>query len=119
MSHTLSPPAVFRGMLRDIVACADYPQVCQRLGLVPASDDVDRMEHYQSHQRLIDYLDVAEPAICHAAVAADVLYSLTHLADGDSDDAERELFHFIARSATSAVIAHLLHIGVLAVGDEQ
>ncbi|MGW1180114.1 hypothetical protein ACWD7Y_04260 [Streptomyces drozdowiczii] len=117
-----SAPALFRGMLRDIVACSDYDEVCLLLGLVPAGPDVDEIEHLQSHSRIAQFIPVARQALDHADVAANVLCRLTHLnADGEETTDERALamFLFVARAASTAVISHLLESGTLEIGEDS
>ncbi|MET9360352.1 hypothetical protein ABZX93_05535 [Streptomyces sp. NPDC006632] len=114
-------PAIFRGMLRDVVACSDYAEVCRLLGLVPAGPDVDEIEHYQSHVRIEEFMPVAAEVLSHADVAASVLYRLTHMGEceEDGDERSRAMFHFVTRSACTAVISHLLQKGILEIGDES
>ncbi|MEW1922293.1 hypothetical protein [Streptomyces sp. NPDC088360] len=114
-------PAVFRGMLRDIIACRDYDEVCQILGLVPAGPDVDEVEHLQSHTRIEQFLPVAVEALTHADVAAEVLYHLTHLSECEQEPDERSqaMFTFVARTACTIVISHLLENGTLEIGEDS
>ncbi|MET7631730.1 hypothetical protein ABZS53_14940 [Streptomyces sp. NPDC005499] len=114
-------PAIFRGMLRDVVACSDYAEVCRLLELVPAGPDVDEIEHYQSHVRIEEFLPVAQETLSHADVAANVLYRLTRLGEAAEEDDERAraMFLFVTRTACTAVIAHLLQNGTLEIGDES
>jgi hypothetical protein len=114
-------PALFRGMLRDIVACSDYAEVCRMMELVPAGPDVDQVEHYKSHMRLNEFSRVADSALVHADVAADVLYRLTRICDPDAEDDERsrEMFHILARTALTTVLAHLMEKGTLEVVGER
>ncbi|MEV7902197.1 hypothetical protein [Streptomyces anulatus] len=119
-TETNEVPALFRGMLRDIVACRDYREVCRKLGLVPASPDVDRREHYQSHARMEGFDVMADDVFLHADVAGQVLYRLSrvHQADDDGDhEIERQVFQAISRTAVATVIAHLLEQGRLGVRD--
>ncbi|WNI17592.1 hypothetical protein [Actinacidiphila sp. ITFR-21] len=113
-------PAIFRGMLRDVVACSDYAEVCRLLGLVPAGPDVDEIEHYQSHARIADFIPVAADALSHADVAANLLYRLTRMGEHEEDGDERSqtMFHFVTRTACTAVISHLLQKGILEIGDK-
>ncbi|NIY68025.1 hypothetical protein [Streptomyces malaysiensis] len=113
-------PAIFRGMLRDIIACPDYTDVCQILGLVPAGPEVDEAEHQQSHVRIEEFLPVAEDALVHADVLAEVLFQLTHMGECDTEDSAdgRLMFRFVSRTAVSTVISHLLQKGALEIGDE-
>lgn len=114
--ETDETPALFRGMLRDIVACSDYHEVCRLLGLVPAGPDVDEVEHRQSHCRLGEFHQVADEALSHADIAADVLYRLTHINQrGPEDDRSRQMFQLVARTAVGTVLAHLLEKGHLGV----
>lgn len=119
--ETEEAPALFRGMLRDIVACSDYNEVCRMLGLVPAGPDVDRIEHYQSHLRIEEFNRMAGDAFRHADVAAQVLYRLSRIHDddddGDAHEMERQMFQAISRTAVATVVAHLLEKGRLGVCD--
>lgn len=118
-TNTEEVPALFRGMLRDIVACSDYQEVCRLLNLVPAGPDVDEIEHQQSHYRLGEFGQVSQEALVHADVAAEVLYKLMHLGketpQDPDDDRSRQMFHLIARTSVSTVVAHLLEKGHLGV----
>ncbi|WP_329272018.1 hypothetical protein [Streptomyces sp. NBC_01451] len=108
-------------MLRDVVPCRDYHEVCRMLGLVPAGPEVDQVEHYQSHMRIEAFNRVAEEVFPHADIAADMLYRLACLnRDGedceiDEDDPERDMFTAVSRTAVAAVIGHLLEKGTLGV----
>ncbi|MFH9731903.1 hypothetical protein [Streptomyces sp. NPDC017260] len=116
--ETAEAPALFRGMLRDIVACDDYAEVCRLLDLVPAGPDVDEIEHRQSHYRLEEFHQVSDEALSHADVAAEVLYRLTHInqcAPSCEDDQQRQMFHLVSRTAVTTVVAHLLEKGHLGV----
>lgn len=115
-------PAIFRGMLRDIVACGDYHEVCRMLGLVPAGPDVDQIEHYKSHMRIEEFNKVAREVFPHADIAADLLYRLVRLnrdghedTEDDEDDPERMMFAVVSRTAVATVIGHLLEKGTLGV----
>ena len=112
-------PAIFRQMLRDIVACSDFDEVCLLLGMVPAGPDVDEVEHLHSHTRIERFLAVAAETLSHADVAANVLYRLTHLSEAGQqiDERSKAMFHFVTRTACTAVIAHLLEKGTLEIGD--
>ncbi|MFD9815104.1 hypothetical protein [Streptomyces sp. NPDC059080] len=113
-------PAIFRGMLRDVVACSDYDEVCQMLDLVPAGPEVDEVEHLQSHTRIEQFMPIAREALSHADVAAQVLYQLTRLGEEEEgDERSRAMFHFVTRIACTAVICHLLQNGTLEIGDES
>ncbi|AZM47780.1 hypothetical protein DMB38_20095 [Streptomyces sp. WAC 06738] len=116
----IQAPAIFRGMLRDVVACGDYHEVCRMLGLVPAGPDVDQIEHYKSHMRIEEVNTVAPEVFAHADIAADLLYRLVRLnRDGDEpedeDDPERAMFAVISRTAVATVVGHLLENGTLGV----
>ncbi|MEU1552116.1 hypothetical protein ABZ517_05265 [Streptomyces scabiei] len=113
----LQAPAIFRGMLRDVVACRDYHEVCRMLGLVPASPDVDQIEHYKSHMRIEEFNRVAGEVFSHADIAADLLYRLARLNrdDDEEDDSERDMFTAVSRTAAATVIGHLLESGTLGV----
>lgn len=110
-------PAIFRGMLRDVVACSDYDEVCRMLGMVPAGPDVDRIEHYQSHMRIEEFNKVADEVLPHADIAGDVLYRLVRLNrdEDDEDETERTMFAVLSRTAVATVIGHLLEKGTLGV----
>ncbi|MFJ3271034.1 hypothetical protein [Streptomyces sp. NPDC086776] len=114
-------PVIFRGMLRDVVACSDFDDVCRLLELVPAGPDVDEIEHYQSHARIEEFMPVAVEALTHADVAADVLYRLTRLGEHEEgpDERAQAMFLFVTRTACTAVIAHLLQKGTLEIGEES
>lgn len=125
MHNTTSPPAVFRAMLRDIVSCRDFESTAARIGLVGASEEVDDLEHRQAHVRAQLFHQVAPAALCHAQVAGEVMWALTHhMCDGEEDSEEdqqrsRALFTFISRTAVSTVLSHLLSLEVLVVGEED
>lgn len=114
-------PAIFRGMLRDIVACSDYDDVCLLLGLVPAGPEVDEVEHLASHYRIERFMPVAAEALNHADVAANVLCRLTRLS-GDEREVDEDslaMFNFVTRAACTAVISQLLESGALEIGDDS
>jgi len=120
MPDTMEALAISRGMLRDIVACGDYHEVCRMLGLVPAGPDVDAVEHYKSHMRIEEVLKVGPEMFSHADIAADLLFRLVRLNRGDEeeddgDEAERTMFAVISRTAVATVLGHLLENGALGV----
>jgi hypothetical protein len=112
-------PAILRGMLRDVVACSDYDTVCRMLGMVPAGPDVDRIEHYKSHERIEEFNRVADDVFAHADIAAELLYKLVRLNrdedDDEEDDSEHAMFTVVSRTAVATVIGHLLEKGTLGV----
>ncbi|MFC9505375.1 hypothetical protein [Streptomyces sp. NPDC057002] len=119
MPTETSAPVLFRGMLRDIVACHDYHEVCRLLGLVPAGPDVEDIEHRQSHMRIDQFGEVADEALSHADVAAEVIYKLTHIFSDEEEDEDcaraRAMYHLVSRTAVATVVAHLLENGTLGV----
>ncbi|WP_369042204.1 hypothetical protein [Streptomyces sp. Midd1] len=110
-------PAILRGMLRDVVACSEYDELCRRLGLVPAGPEVDRIEHYNSHMRIERFNEVAHEVFAHADIAAEMLCKLSRLTrdDDEDDDAERAMYSVVSRAAVATVIGHLLEKGTLGV----
>ncbi|MGW3153686.1 hypothetical protein [Streptomyces sp. NPDC001089] len=111
-------PAILRGMLRDIVACSDYAEVCQMLGMVPAGPEVDWMEHQQSHTRTQQLNRVVDEVFAHADIAADLLHQLVRLNRCDCDDedgTEQAMFTVISRTAAATVLGYLIENGTLEV----
>lgn len=124
MPDTLEALAISRGMLRDIVACRDYHEVCRMLGLVPPGPDVDEVEHYKSHMRIEEFNKVAGDVFPHADIVAELLYRLLRLnregeEEEDEDDFERTVFTVVSRTAVATVIGHLLEKGTLGVRDDD
>lgn len=118
----LDTPVVFRGMLRDVVRCSDYNEVCRMLGLVPSGPDVDYLEHYAKHERVHDFSYVGTTAIRYADVAAEVVYKLMHAGDDKEPNPKAHaMFQFVSRTAVATVISHLIENGTLeiGVGNEQ
>lgn len=101
-----------RGMLRDMVHCQDFPEISARLGFIPASDDVEDVEHRESHFRCEALLPIV-PDILHAATDAGEL--LNALSDGTPETCEDTVD--AARRVSIAVIARLVDSGALEVGQ--
>ena len=119
MPTEIEAPAIFREMLRDVVACRDYHEVCRMLGLVPAGPEVDAADHDKSHMRIEEFNRVARDVFPVADIAGDVLYRLVRLnrddAPEDEDDTEHAMFTVLSRTAAATVIGHLLEKGTLGV----
>jgi hypothetical protein len=100
-----------REMLRDMVHCHDFPELSQRLGFVPASEDVEEIEHRESHFRCEALFPIL-PDIFHAATEAGAL--LSAMSEENTPEYCEENVD-AARRVCVAVIARLVDDGALEV----
>jgi hypothetical protein len=119
--HTvLSPEMLAKRLVRDVVPCDMAVAVADLLGLHRASEDVEDMEHVQSHMRLNDaglivpFLSLLAPHAAAAGAAALVVGA------GATDDISPEDLRTSVERLTPmiyatslSVIAELIDIGVL------
>lgn len=114
---TSNIPAIFRGMLRDVVHCSEYEQTCKRMGMVPASPEVDHLEHRNSHARIRDYAEIEDGANTYADLAAEVVLHLAYNEDDEAFEDIRDTYHHLARIVSAEVVSHLLEDGTLQIAD--
>lgn len=110
-----------RKLAWDIIPCPNVRDFMPLLGLVPGSDDVNEMEHAESHRRLdrlAPLVDVIEDQ-CHAAAHV-VTACMLRL---DIDDAEEGVEEQVVVQNASvlhagmvAILAQLLDDGTLVIG---
>lgn len=104
---------VYRSMVRNLVACAEFEQWCQTLNLVPASEEVDEWEHRQSHSRINAVQSIQTEMAEVAALAGLVAHGLF---DGACEDGSHsELYQHIAVAAVQAAVIRLVDQGKLKV----
>jgi hypothetical protein len=115
---TISEDMLAKRVLWDVVPCRMAVDVVKRMGLQPASPDVEDMEHTESHERLRQVAPVA-PFVhamsrhaAHAVIAAMLVSNDVDLPD-DIRVTESDKLHPVLTQATLAVIAELVDVGML------
>lgn len=116
--------AVSASMLRDIVACRDYPAFCAALALVPPGPDVEALEHRQSHRRLARVEPIAERLAVLGSLAGDVMYAVGRVSSpgcgNEDEDAERRRScRAFAHAVSVVVISSLADSGHLEVSARE
>jgi hypothetical protein len=104
----------YRGMVRDLVACPQFPEWCHTLDLTPSSPDVDEREHLESHGRINAVGEIATDIAETAAIAGNVVHNLFMAGNNDGTE-DLGLYQAIASAAVHASVAHLVDIGKLKV----
>lgn len=86
----LSPEMITKRMVWDMVPCAMAVDVSKQLGLQPASDDVEEMEHLASHARLVASATLfpVVQVLSQDAVKAAIYAMLMASEDADSLDSD-------------------------------
>lgn len=108
--HNVVSRTETREILRDMVDCKDFHELAERLGFVPASGEVEEMEHRESHLRCDALAPVMHDLLMAASVAGALL---TDLAEGTPEACESTMG--AAHRVALAVVAHLVDRGLLEV----
>lgn len=114
-SASLHDKRLARNILRDLVPCDDFRNISSQLGFIPASSDVDYVEHVQSHMRREKVIPLT-PLIAQlsddAAQMMAGVQSVVH-----EPVCEEQLGHYLAisRGAAFSVITQLVDHGYLEV----
>ncbi|MFI9271842.1 hypothetical protein ACIGXM_14145 [Kitasatospora sp. NPDC052896] len=103
----------FRDMVRDVVACSDFPRFCNSLGLVPSSEEVDDREHRDSHKRIDRVQPILDEITATAVLAADTVHAL--FTGSCEDDDEMDVYVAISRICVTGAIIRLIDQGKLQV----
>jgi len=108
---------VARNMLRDLTPCDDFDETARRVGFIPASSDVDQIEHHQSHIRCSAVEPLSE-VIADLSTTCGRLTAALCTPDDSGPLPEEAVDHFVKVShfAAFAVIMQLVDHGYLKVG---
>lgn len=118
--QTISPEMLAKRLLWDVTPCELATEVARALGLPPTSDEVEKMEHRESHRRLMGASPLApfiQPMASEATSAVLGAIMVTHdmsvEADGEiiAESAERLLP--VVSQASYAIVANLIDMGLL------
>lgn len=113
---------LLRELTWDIVPCGQVRDFMPSLGLTPASDDVNEMEHQESHVRLDRLLPIAEVIDdqCHGAAHVITAVMLRQDLECELDpEIEKHMLNqneSVLYSGTIAIISNLIDSGVLVLG---
>jgi len=106
---------IARNMLRDLVPCADFDDVSRRLGFIPASDDVEYVEHVTCHRRR-ETVEPLMPLIAQLATgAAQVIAGVEGATRGPVSPEQIGVYEAVSRGAAYCVITQLVDHGYLGV----
>jgi hypothetical protein len=114
----LSDEMLRKRIMWDVTPCDLAEAVRERMGLAGASEDVEEMEHAESHQRLVAMAAIL-PAIVTLSSYATEAAVTSIIMDSHPDAPEQirrdvvESTELMIRAATMGVIAELLDIGLL------
>lgn len=116
----ISPDMMKKRIVWDVVPCDMAPQVASRLGLQPASEEVEDMEHRQSHQRLVDASMLAPVAGMMSQQAAEAVRGAMLVEHGD-EAGEEEILQVekltpLIFTTAYAIIAEMIDTGLLHIG---
>jgi hypothetical protein len=115
MCEPVDDNSVARNMLRDLLPCPEFGHVAEALGYVPASMEVERAEHVQSHMRRDRIEPIAPVIVAVASDAGRLAHSLAELSFPDLPLEAVEGYQNLARVSALAVISQLVDHGYLKV----
>lgn len=106
-----------RQMVWDLLPCAEASSFIPKMGLLPASDSGDLVEHAFSHARmnLLAPIIIAVNELSDLAgeVAGRAILDVQGHEIEDESDPHLEQYKMVVAGCTQTVIAHLLDSGVL------
>lgn len=114
----LTPEMLARRLLWDIAPCQMAAEVAAFMGLPPASQEIEEMEHTQSHQRLaasgpvVPFIGELTKYATHAVVGATIMSSEEQVDEDERQHVVERLYPMIYQS-TLAVVAELIDIGAI------
>jgi hypothetical protein len=105
-------------VLWDVVPCSMATDVANLLGLPPTSEDVEEMEHQESHRRMVaaslvaPFVQAMAQDAAKSVVAALSLSELNEIDDEEREDAASRLYPMLFQTAY-AIIGNLMDVGIL------
>lgn len=128
----ISPEMLAKRLLWDVTPCSLAEQVRDYLGYSPASEDVEEMEHRESHQRLVQASAAAPFVEAMSKHAAKAIVGAMIVSSGDTppdavrqettDKLEPVIFQAcfsILAELIDVQILHFAHFGFLVADDEE
>jgi hypothetical protein len=118
----ISPQMLAKRVLWDVVPCSMATDVSKLLGLPPASEDVEEMEHQESHRRLVaasmvaPFVQAMAQDAAQSVVAALSLSEFNEIDDQERLEAAARLFPMLFQTAY-AIIGNLMDVGLLHLPD--
>lgn len=94
LANVLTPQMIAKRLVWDASPCALAEEVAKEMGLPPASEDVEEMEHREAHARLnavgpiLPYVQALTPTLAQAVVLAVIKSNSNGDLVTDSDKAE-------------------------------
>jgi hypothetical protein len=115
-------PFVKTRLAWDLLEHSEMSQWLPRLGLLPAADDMDDLEHRESHARASQLVPIARLTEVYAAIIAEIqtayyIHESGHDVEADNEEFTDMVFRLL-RSGMFAVLAEFLSDGVLAYGPQ-
>lgn len=119
--QVLSPEMLARRLLWDVVPCPLAVKVGAFMGLPPASEEIEDMEHQQSHQRLqqayptVPFIMEFAKHATKAVVGANILGMSDdepEVTEEEKDEITVKLYPMIYQTAL-AMVAELIDVGIL------
>lgn len=121
LSMTIVSPDMMRKRITwDIAPCDSAEQVAIKIGLQPASSEVEEMEHFQSHGRLQAVAMLAPVIQMTSVFSAEVVRGAMMVehgdAIGDEQILEAEKLAPLIFATALAIIAELNDVGLIHLG---
>lgn len=114
----LTPETLAKRLVWDVTPCNLAVKAAEVMGLSPASEDVEEMEHSESHDRLLApasigmIIDAMSQHAAHAVLAAQVAAHNLEMSDEDMLENTQKLQPLVFQT-TYSIIAELLDIGAV------
>jgi hypothetical protein len=118
--HTVTPEMLAKRLVWGVAPCTHAAEVAQFLGLHPASEEVEDMEHQEAHQRLLEVepmLPILQQLAYHAsrAVVGSMIVSggdQENVSEVDRDEAATRLMPVVYQTCW-AILGEMMDIGML------
>lgn len=112
----ITPQQMMKRLVWDIVPCSVATQTAIKVGLSPASEDVEEMEHRSSHDRLRPIEPIGPMIQMMSGMAVRAALESTEVVHGEvaSTDPESAMYlHGLVYQATVGILAELHDAGIL------
>jgi hypothetical protein len=119
-TNVVTPEMLAKRLVWGVTPCSHAAEVAQYLGLHPASDEVEKMEHEEAHQRLLEVdalLPILQQLAYHAsrAVVGSMIVvgdDVDNVSEEDRDEAATRLMPVIYQTSW-AILGEMIDMGML------
>lgn len=119
-SHVDTIPYLKKKLVHDILPCDDWRRFMAGNGLIPASEDVETMEHAASHMRLNQLTPIISSIRTLSSLAGEVVgRSILEDQGMGSDERALESYRKVAMVSADVVIANLIEMNLIHIGGNQ